>query len=243
MKKYYSFLLVILFLGSCTITKRHFNKGWHIEWNKQHATTTNDNPIESNVITKYRSAETNEVTVDSIPEQAILSEPAIDLTTVPTSVSEVTTSEDQESVIDDFKSIEEGENISKEKQLTPQDEEIPQEEKSKSGIPRWLAILLAAVAIWLIILMGLSIGVLVYVLIDEWTTGYLLGFLSASLFMFIGIYLTLRLLNRKKKNNMSEVEIKEAKEAKKRKQNRLYCAICIVILILLIGVLVFMRIV
>lgn len=52
--KYLSFLLFFIVLGSCTITKRVHNPGWHVEWKSTHSSVRESDQVAATVSTPKR---------------------------------------------------------------------------------------------------------------------------------------------------------------------------------------------
>lgn len=57
MKNQLAYFLLILFLASCTITKRHYHPGYHVQWHKQVTIPNKSQPTENASTTTHLSAD------------------------------------------------------------------------------------------------------------------------------------------------------------------------------------------
>lgn len=74
MKHFLLLILLSLLIGSCSITKRRYNSGWHVEWHKKHHDSNPETVVENN--RSVRLSETAQ-TKDSIQESTSVEQPII----------------------------------------------------------------------------------------------------------------------------------------------------------------------
>lgn len=226
MKHFLPLIILSLLIGSCSITKRRYNSGWHVEWHQKHHDSNPETVVENNRSVRLtESAQTK----DSISERISAEQPSI---TEPETISLVEESETTPSTGDSpFLSEGHSETVNSTPSATAEkttSDDEPEEKKreifpnSERVIPIPLAIILSILLLGVgSYLSALVIGIFyLLVLFSLSGSSLIIGSIIAvllGLFMFaLMLFLIFQLFNRK-----------VTKYASKRERNLVYLLIAL----------------
>jgi hypothetical protein len=216
-----------MLIGSCSITKRRYNTGWHIEWNKkQHNSSNKSASAENNNSVQLDQMQTQ----DSIAETTSIETPII-IQTEPIQLieeSSVTSSTEDACPLNDTptKTASSSQNNTPENSVSG-DEPKPKKRtlfpNSKRVFPIPIAIILSLVVLAIGIQVAVLVGFLFFLLIDSagfTLFGGVIGILLGSLIIGLTVYSIIRLFDLKESRFESE---------KKRKRLQILISLCIAV--------------